>query len=66
MRFIDWDGNGKIDPTDIGISVAMESNEDDVNDIPPPIPKNITKHGCLTSVLSFVGVALFVILIAFR
>ena len=27
--FIDWNGNGMIDPSDIAISLAMQSEEDD-------------------------------------
>jgi hypothetical protein len=33
MRFIDWNGNGRIDPVDIGISIALENGEE--NEEPP-------------------------------
>lgn len=42
---IDWNGDGKIDPTDIGITIALlESDETDSNRKPP-------KSGCLTACL---------------
>lgn len=30
---IDWNGNGKIDPVDIGISIAMQEQEEVEDDI---------------------------------
>ena len=33
MPFIDWNNNGKIDPTDIGIGIALDSeSENDTHD----------------------------------
>ena len=29
VPFIDWNGNGMIDPSDIAISLAMQSEEED-------------------------------------
>ncbi|NMP36997.1 MAG: hypothetical protein GX051_02570 [Clostridiales bacterium] len=41
---IDWNGNGKIDPVDVGISIGVESSQEG--------DKKPTKRtGCLTSVL---------------
>lgn len=28
MPFIDWNGNGKINPVDIGISIVMDNDEE--------------------------------------
>ena len=42
MPFIDWNGNGEIDPDDIAVSIAMEDdNTDDT-----PIPKKGNRSGC--------------------
>ena len=30
---IDWNGNGKIDPVDIGISIAMQEQEENEEEI---------------------------------
>jgi hypothetical protein len=48
---IDWNGNGKIDPVDIGISIAATQSETDDNEcgnadaaMNPPIPKRTHLH----------------------
>jgi hypothetical protein len=48
---IDWNGNGKIDPVDIGISIAATQSETDDNEYgnadaaaTPPIPKRTHLH----------------------
>ena len=43
---LDWDGNGKIDPTDVGISVAMEDRNSELEQKKKP-----TGGGCLTTCL---------------
>lgn len=60
MPFIDWNGDGKIDPVDIGISIATETDDED-----PPVPQSgKSKGGCLTSVLIVLSiVALIMVLV---
>lgn len=57
MPFIDWDNNGKIDPTDIAISIMMDDENENKNDnnVPPPEPKHKNERGCLTSIITMVG-----------
>lgn len=43
---LDWDGNGKIDPTDVGISIAMEESNSELEHKKKP-----TGGGCLTMCL---------------
>jgi hypothetical protein len=62
MPFIDWNGNGKIDPTDIAISVALDNEHEDDGDTPPPEVKRKSGVGCVTSVMAFLGVVAFVIM----
>jgi hypothetical protein len=52
---IDWNGNGKIDPVDVGISIGVESSRE--GDTKPT-----KRTGCLTSVLIMLSI-LAVILI---
>ena len=55
---IDWNGNGKIDPIDIGVSVATE--EDKVKEENKKAEtSNIAPCGCLTC---FLPVIAFIIL----
>lgn len=55
---IDWNGNGKIDPVDVGITMALLDDEDEEEE-----KKGSAKHsGCLTALimlfcLALVGVA---------
>ena len=58
---IDWNGNGKIDPVDVGISIAVEEQAEEDNSEPGK-PKN-TKHpaGCLTSVIFAIGVVVGIV-----
>lgn len=57
MPFIDWDGDGKIGPVDIGISIATENDEN------TSIPKNEkTKSGCLTSLLIVLSIVVLSII----
>jgi len=58
MPFIDWTGSGDpFDPTNIAISVAMESDDDEVNvdKTPSPEVKQKSGCGCLTATLTFAG-----------
>ena len=57
---LDWNGNGKIDPVDIGISVATEKETEAEK---PKLENKKSNAGCLTSVLSILF--LFVVLINF-
>ena len=66
MPFIDWNNNGKIDPTDIGIGIALDSKNDmhDDNEGPlQPERKRKPNHGCLTTVLTFVCGIVFLVLV---
>ena len=61
MPFIDWNKNGKIDPEDIGISIASESN-DDIGDVPPsPEVKRKPGMGCLTTSIIIICVIALII-----
>jgi len=49
MPFIDWNNDGKIDPVDIGISMAMEPDDSDGGvETLPPISNRKPTTGCLT------------------
>lgn len=68
MPFIDWNNNGKIDPTDIGIGIALDSESensthDDNEDPLQPKRKRKPNHGCLTTVLIFVCGIVFLVLV---
>lgn len=59
---LDWNGNGKIDPVDIGISIATEKEIESTK----PKAENINSNsGCLTSVLLVIGLLSFIILFMF-
>ncbi len=55
---LDWNGNGKIDPIDIGISIAAE-NETEVKK--PKTDDKKSNAGCLTSVLLIVCIIAIVV-----
>ena len=59
MPFIDWNGNGEIDPDDIAISIAL----DDDYDNPPPKLKKQSNPGCVTSILSLLGIIFLILLV---
>jgi hypothetical protein len=59
MDFIDWDGNGQIDPVDIGISISLEEDDDS----PPPKPPNNSGGGCLAVTIAIMGVVTLVTII---
>lgn len=61
MPFIDWNGDGKIDPVDIGITIATEIGDDEESVAPTPEVKQKSKHGCLTAILTFISIATVVI-----
>jgi hypothetical protein len=53
-RFIDWDGNGKIDPTDIGIGVTYDNDEEKPKE---PMKSGGSGSGCgCLSTLGILGV----------
>ena len=56
MPFIDWNGDGKIDPVDIGISIATEIVDDEESTIPPPEIKQKSRGGCLSTTLTLIGI----------
>lgn len=57
MPFIDWNNNGEIDPVDIGISMAMESDDtDDAEETLPSESPHKPAAGCLTTIMTFIGV----------
>ena len=60
MPFIDWNGNGEIDPDDIAISIALD---DDDYDNHPSKTRKPSNRGCATSMLTFIGIILFIILV---
>ena len=64
MPFIDWNNNGKIDPVDIGISIATE-DEHNCDDVGTPISDSHQKPttGCLTTVLTLSFVFVIVIVV---
>ena len=57
MPFIDWNGDGKIDPVDIGISIATEADDDEESGAPMPEVKRKSGGGCLTAMASLVKCA---------
>lgn len=59
---LDWNGNGKIDPVDIGISVATEKETENKKINAEDKKSNI---GCLTSVLLIIGFIAVIILFMF-
>lgn len=60
MPFIDWNGNGEIDPDDIAISIAMDDDYDD----PLPKSKKQSNSGCATSMLTLLGFILLILIIS--
>ena len=55
---MDWDGNGKIDPAEVGISIAMdESNLEHYQH------KKHTGGGCLTTCLTSILVIMCIVLL---
>ena len=59
---LDWNGNGKIDPVDIGISIATEK---EIESTKPKSKNKNSNLGCLTSVLLVIGFLSFIILFMF-
>ncbi len=55
---LDWNRNGKINPVDIGISVATEKETEAVK---PKAEDKKSNAGCLTSVLLVVGLIAVII-----
>lgn len=60
----DWNGNGKMDPVDVGISIAVdEAKQDDGEQIKPVDEKKKgSASGCLTFLLAFAIAAVWLIL----
>ncbi|MFA5675605.1 MAG: hypothetical protein WDA65_03700 [Christensenellales bacterium] len=62
MPFIDWNNNGKIDPTDIGISIGLDSEYSE--DAPQPESKRKLHNGCFLTALIFVlGIVILALVI---
>lgn len=59
---LDWNGNGKIDPVDTGISIATEK---EIESTKPKSENKNSNLGCLTSVLLVIGLLSFIILFMF-
>ncbi len=57
---LDWNGNGKIDPVDIGISVANQKETEKEAEKPKAEDKK-SNAGCLTSVILVVGLIAVII-----
>ena len=60
-RYLDWNGNGRIDPVDIGVSVSVddEQPDSDIEEAEKPQGQHVQASGCLSSAL----VALSVIIV---
>ena len=54
---LDWNGNGKIDPIDIGVSIATEKEIEKTK-----VKDKKSNAGCLTSIVSVIGMIAIVIL----
>ena len=52
-RYIDWNGNGQIDPVDIGVSTSLgdDRDNDDIEVADNPHSRLAQTSGCLSSVL---------------
>ena len=52
-RYLDWDGNGRIDPVDIGVSHALDDDEAnaDMQGVSDPPSPHAQASGCLSSTL---------------
>ena len=57
----DWNGNGKMDPVDVGISIAVDGIEPD-NAERTEETKKSSASGCLTFLLAFAIAAVWLIL----
>ena len=57
---IDWNGNGKIDPIDIGISISTEKNNETQNSHKSP-----SGTGCLTTCLIGIFIIIFAAILIF-
>ncbi len=56
MPLIDWNNDGKIDPVDIGISIAAEDDDGDGVETPPSETPKKPAVGCLTTIMTFSGI----------
>ena len=61
MPFIDWNGDGKIDPVDIGTSIATEIDDDDESAAPSLEVKQKSGCGCFAATLTFIGIAIITV-----
>lgn len=59
---LDWNGNGKIDPVDIGVSIATEKETGAEESKAEDKKSNV---GCLTSIISVIGLIVVVIFFLF-
>ncbi len=59
---LDWNGNGKIDPVDIGISVATEKETEAEK---PKSEDKKSNAGCLTSILLVISLISFIVCFVF-
>ena len=70
MRFIDWNGSGRLDPSDIatsvGIDVAQKENEEDQREEPKqkkPVDSKSSEAGCLT-VIALIVISWLVLILS--
>ena len=56
-RYLDWNGNGSIDPVDIGVSQALDGDQPsfDMQDASKPRDPRAQASGCLSSALIIVS-----------
>ncbi len=59
---LDWNGNGKIDPVDIGVSVATES---ETKEETPRADNKKANAGCLTTIIMTICIVLAIISLIF-
>lgn len=58
---IDWDGNGKIDPVDVGIFIAAEEQSEENSDDEEYTKMPKRSAGCFTSVILVIGVVIGIV-----
>jgi hypothetical protein len=61
---IDWNRNGKIDPADVGISIALNADADEIELVNDKMQKN--PKGCLASCLTVIAFAVLATMCVWR
>ena len=57
---LDWDGNGKIDPADVGMSIAMEERNSELEQQKKPTGGGCFST-CLMVILAIICIALLIL-----